>query len=30
MIDHISLGVRNMAKSKRFYDERSSRWATPA
>ena len=28
MIDHVSLGVRDIARAKLFYDAASSRWVT--
>lgn len=29
MINHISIGVRDIARAKRFYDAASPLWATP-
>ena len=30
MIDHVSIGVRDVAKTKRFYDAALKHWATSA
>ena len=30
MLDHVSIGVRDLSAAKRFYDAACIRWATPA